>query len=443
MNYTLFFILLGLLGIASLWIGKRAGRGAKTNEDYFLAGRGLSLFPLAMTLLATQLGGGALLGSAEEAYTRGWSVFFYPLGMVLGLLFLGLGFGAKMRKLNLSTVAEIFEKVYGSVPLRKVASLLSIACLFFVLTANGIASKKLFISLGIQGNWLYTLFWLTVVVYTSFGGLKGVVNTDVMQAIFILIALSIVGLFFFFGVESDQVAETIVQTTGDIPWLSWLLMPLLFMLIGQDMGQRCFSAKGPRTISIASVIASLLLFGGCLCPIFLGSKAAELGITVPEGGSVLVSAAIAMTNPIVATLLAVAILMAIISTVDSLLCSISSNLVFDFPLLKKRKILFAQGITFTLGMLTYLLSFLFDNVLSMMILSYELSAALLFVPIFAALFMKKGNRRSALFAMLLGAFGFLMLREVPYKEIWTLLLAASGYVIGAIVTKREESLSKL
>lgn len=116
MNIKLFFSLLLILGIASIWLGRRASSGQKTNEDYFLMGRKLGLFSLVMTLLATQIGGGALMGASEEAYSQGWGVLFYPLGMVLGLCVLGFGYGAKLRRLNLTTVPEIFEKIYRSPP---------------------------------------------------------------------------------------------------------------------------------------------------------------------------------------------------------------------------------------------------------------------------------------------------------------------------------------
>ncbi|NGX53954.1 MAG: Sodium/pantothenate symporter, partial [Chlamydiae bacterium] len=140
MNIPLFIFLLSSLGVAFIWLGKKASGQVKSQEDYFLGGRSLGLFPLAMTLLATQLGGGVLMGGAEEAYRSGWMVICYPLGAVLGLLLLGLGFGAKLRRLNITTIAEIFEKIDGSKRLRKAASSLSFISLFMILVGQGISA---------------------------------------------------------------------------------------------------------------------------------------------------------------------------------------------------------------------------------------------------------------------------------------------------------------
>nr|MCH9690309.1 sodium:solute symporter family protein [Gammaproteobacteria bacterium] len=186
MNIRLFFGLLVGVATLSLWLGKRASSGQKNNEDYFLMGRKLGLFALFMTLLATQVGGGALIGAAEEAYAKGWTVLFYPLGMVLGLLVLGCGYGAKMRRLNLTTVPEIFDKIYRAPNLRQIASLLSIASLYFILVAQAIAARKFFFSLGFAGPYLFVGFWIVLTLYTVLGGLKAVVSTDILQALFIL-----------------------------------------------------------------------------------------------------------------------------------------------------------------------------------------------------------------------------------------------------------------
>ena len=145
MNITLFLSVVVLLTCAYVWIGKRASNELETTEDYFLMGRKLSLFPLMFTLLATQLGGGTLLGAAQEAYSKGWIVLLFPLGSCLGLFVLGIGFGKKLRDLNVSTLAEVFEKIFLSQLLRKIASILSMLSLFFILVSQGIVAKKFFI----------------------------------------------------------------------------------------------------------------------------------------------------------------------------------------------------------------------------------------------------------------------------------------------------------
>jgi SSS family solute:Na+ symporter len=437
MNYPLFFFLLFVLGAGCLWIGKKASAQTHNNDDYFLAGRTLGVIPLMMTLLATQLGGGALMGAAEEAYTRGWIVLCYPLGMVLGLLVLGLGFGAKIRKLQLTTVAEIFEKIYHSPGLRKLASLLSIISLFLILVAQGIAARKFFLALGFESNLLFSLFWGTLIIYTMMGGLRAVVNTDILQASFILLSFLIV-IIGYFVCQTD--AHIIVSTVSSnshsfssVPWLTWLLMPLLFMLIEQDMGQRCFAARRPGIVSLSSCLAAGILFLTCLCPIYFGTRAGELGISIPEGSSALIASVKALTNPIVSTFMIVAILMAIISTADSLLNSISSNLSCDFSIFRSEKIKLTRLLTCGVGLSTLGLSFLFDNVVSVLMFSYELSVSILFVPILMGVLWKRPKKFSAIIAIFFGGLGFLLFRDWSFKELWSLGFSFIGFCLTEVV----------
>ncbi|MCP5469315.1 MAG: sodium:solute symporter family protein [Chlamydiales bacterium] len=398
MNLTLLFSLLTFLGISQLWIGKKSQ--SQDHDDYFLMGRRLGLFSLVMTLLATQIGGGMLLGAAEEAYRYGFGALFYPLGMVVGMVILGCGFGAKFRKLELSTIAEVFEKVYGSTRLRKIASLLSIVSLFFILAAQAIAARKFFISIGFETHLLFVATWAILVIYTAFGGLKAVVRTDILQASFIIAS---------FGIASFGRRPEFTPFVGEsVPWATWLFVPLAFMLIEQDMGQRCFAAKSPKTVTFASFIAAGALLLISLFPITVGVAARSAGLEIPQGGSVLIFAIAAFTNPTILTILVAAILMAIVSTSDSLLSAISSNLACDF--LSKGSLLSCRLLTLAIGMGTLVFSFFFDNVVRMLMFAYELSVYVLLIPVLMALLFKRPSKKIAIAAMVVGGLWKLWLR---------------------------------
>lgn len=107
MNISVFISLLFGLQLFYWFVGRRASKNLKDKEDYFLAGKNVRLFPLMMTFLATQVGGGVILGAADEAYRFGWLVLLYPLGTVLGLILLGSGIGRKLAGFQVSTVAQL------------------------------------------------------------------------------------------------------------------------------------------------------------------------------------------------------------------------------------------------------------------------------------------------------------------------------------------------
>lgn len=443
MKFSIFISLLFGLQFFYCFIGLRVSKKVNSKEDYFLAGKNVRLFPLMMTFLATQVGGGIILGAADEAYQFGWPVIFYPLGAALGLILLGVGMGRKLAEFQVSTVAQIFEVVYRSAMLRKIASVLSVISLFMILVAQIIASHKFLVSLGFNNIPLFILFWTIVIIYTTQGGLRAVISTDIVQASF----FSIVFLLCFGFVLYSDPSVSALQTPqwGEVLPISsklcgWLLMPLFFMIIEQDMGQRCFAGTSPQVVSKASFLAGMGTLLICIIPVFFGCLANAIGLEIPQGSSVLMLTIAKITNPWITALIGCAILAAIISTATSLINAISSNISSDFQLSlfqKMHTVGMARLITCIISITAIFFAFYFDNIVDLLMQSYELSVSCLFIPLLIALFKKQGSFLSALMAILFGLIGFFLFRIHPIgfpKEIASILLSLSGFSCGEMIT---------
>jgi SSS family solute:Na+ symporter len=175
------------------------------------------------------------------------------------------------------------------------------------------------------------------------------------------------------------------------------------------MGQWCFAAKNSRVVSKAALIASGLLMIFAITPIFFGVLAAQQGITVPQGSSVLIEAVQALTNPLVTTCIMFAVLMALISTANSLLCSVSSIIVCDFSKTNKT-VLFSKCITLSVGLFALLFSFMFSHIVPILMFSYELAVCVLFVPVVMAVWSKNPKKNAALLSMTIGGISFILLQ---------------------------------
>lgn len=453
MDIASFILILIALQIVCLVVGGRSSKGIKTQEDYFLAGKKIRFFPLMMTFLATQLGGGVILGAAEEAYQFGWTVLLYPLGGTLGLLLLGSGVGRRLSQMNVSTIAQIFETVYKSTTLKKIASMLSMLTLFMIFAAQIVGSKKFMMSLGIESQWLFIFFWAVVIIYTVVGGLKAVVSTDLVQAAFFvtifLLTFGYVG--YFSEVSPRQVFEmgwnTETFAFDSSKLIGWILLPLLFMVIEQGMGQRCFAADCSKTVSKATIGAAIgsLIIG--VIPVFLGIFGKGLGIIPPKGASILMMTIMQTTTPLITAFVGCAVLAAIISTADSLINAISSNLSQDFEgIFNNKNVRVSQGLSILIALGGIFFSFFFDNIVDMLILSYEFSLSCLFIPIFIGLFKKEGNMLSAALAIACGAAAFTIFKIVPIpfpKEVMSILISLLGFGVGELIIKFREGVKKL
>jgi SSS family solute:Na+ symporter len=441
MNTYLFLLLLFGLQIACFFLGIKKSKGQKGSSDYFLAGRSVGFFPLMMTFIATQVGGGLVLGACEEAYKYGFIVLLYPLGATLGLILLGLGMGRKLHQMRVSTIAELFEIVYESKFLRKFASMLSVLSLYMILAAQFIASHKFMKAIGVENELYFILFWTIVIVYTAFGGLKAVIATDLLQAGFFILSFLFCLGFVCYEHPSFPVFNFEPTSFDSSKLVGWLFMPLLFMLIEQDMGQRCLGAKNQKTVTLATIGAAVATLFICSIPVLFGVLAKCLNIEIQSGSSVFMSFMVNYTNPALTALMATAILVAIISTADSLINAIGSNLGSDFGGTLKLKT--SQVLAALIGISGIFFSYYFDNIVDLLIQSYELSISALFVSIFACLFKKRGHKISAGLSISFGFVSFFLFRFLEItnqKELTSVALSFLGYLIGEWMVYKKFSL---
>lgn len=434
MNTTLFVISILLLQGICWWVGKKSSKNANTENDYYLGGRNIGLFALTMTFFATQVGGGLVIGAAQESFRFGWWVLFYPLGQVAGLLLLGLGIGKLLARFQVSTVAQIFEVYYRSPLLKKLVSFFSILSLFMILAAQVLASKHFLITLGMDATWLFLLFWGLLISYTAMGGMKSVIATDLIQA------------FFFVGVFILAFATALSSGLPLIPEIpasdippgkinGWLFMPLLFTFIEQDMAQRCFGARSPSILSKGAIYAGIATLFICGIPVYFGVLGQYLG--TGNEGSVLMLSVSAATTPWIASLVGCAVLAAILSTANALINAVGSNLSEDFSIAKTPSS--RRWMACAIGACAIFASFCFTNVVDLLILSYELSVNCLVVPLLGALFLKRtGSLPAALASIGAGAVGYFLIHTIGLPELFGIGCSATAYVAGVWLTRLAE-----
>jgi solute:Na+ symporter, SSS family len=464
-NIPVFLAMFSVLGIIYLILGIAASTKIKNVTDYFLASRDLGLQALTFTLVATQIGGGMLLGTADASYKVGYYGIFYTLGMSIGFIILGFGLASKLRSFNVATTAELFEVKYKSAPLRKIASLASALCMIGLLVGQIVASHNLFNALGIGSDLILFIFWIFVIVYTVTGGLKAVVITDVFQVVF-LIAI-VTGAFFyvlsgegssFFSISTMLERQSTfsfgkLDLYANIPIL---VASALYPLFGQDLAQRFFSAKTKKVAAVSALLASLIMILFSFVPVYFGMKAKMMGFAIPEGTSVFMSVVSALCNDVVVALIACALVAAVTSTADSLLCAISSNIAQDFDysgLTSKSKLFISKVVTVLAGCIAMVLAYYSSNILGVLIQSYELLISSLFVSVFVCFFTSRLEAIAAYLSIGSGILAFGILNFVPFSYpegtmsliglIVPLAISSVAYLIGHVGAKLNRSVRQI
>ena len=412
---------------------------AKEKTDYFLANRSLKWPALLGTFLGAQIGGGFILGNTEVSFHHGLFGSMYGVGIAIGMLLLGSGFGAKLRTLNVGTLPELLKAKYGSSSFQKIASLVSILSLAGGLMCQAIGLKMFLISLGFGGPLVYLLAWFSVVLYTTYGGLLAVVWTDTIQALIMISMLVITCVSALCPHMPTIIAQAAAMDHGMTGMsLSALLFPLCFIFVQQDMAQRCFAAKTPRDASVSCILTaiSLLILTGIPTMCGIIGSAMELH---PDNGSIFMQVMQRIAHPAVFVMASSAVLLAIVSTASAILLALSSNVSHDMTKGRHR------GHVWTLiaGLVASFGPYISDDIIGGLVVSYEISVGALFIPIICAVMTKKTSlpKEAAIGAALLGSLGVILSQ---YSQMSFLGLAApfilspAGFAIGWVVFKPKE-----
>lgn len=201
------YIVFALMLLASSVIGVYFAYGGKQSntKEYLMAGRDMTWFPVFVSLLASYLSAITLLGVPSEIYTYGLQYIvlcfsYFILVTVAGVIFLPLFY-----KLQVVSANEYLER-------RFTPGIRSLGCTLFMLQYILYLSVVLYApSLALEAVAGVPL-WATIIstglvctFYTTLGGMKAVIWTDVFQAgvmVTGLIVVLIVGV-----VELDGFAE--------------------------------------------------------------------------------------------------------------------------------------------------------------------------------------------------------------------------------------------
>ena len=195
-------VIVYLLGIMAL--GAYFARGQKGSESYFLAGRSMGWFPIAISLVATLVSTTSFLAFPSEAYEHDLKIVAYIFGVPLALLIVTKVFIPFYQRLQITSAYEYLERRFN-LGLRTITSLLFIFMrLIWMAVAVYAASLAAVSMMGLQRNDLPKIIFaigILATIYVTVGGMKAVIWTDVVQFFIFFGALIGCCVFVIFKLE--------------------------------------------------------------------------------------------------------------------------------------------------------------------------------------------------------------------------------------------------
>ncbi|MEF2231677.1 MAG: sodium/pantothenate symporter [Pseudodesulfovibrio sp.] len=457
-------------GVA-LW-ARRKGDSSSTQqgflEDYFIGGRSLGGFVLAMTIIASYTSASSFVGGPGVAYRLGLSWVLLAMIQVpttfLTLGILGKRFAIMARKTQSVTITDYLRARYDSDAMVILCSLALIVFFMAAMLAQFIGGARLFQAVtGYPYVVGLALFGLSVVLYTAVGGFRAVALTDAIQGVVMIVAVVVILLAVIKaggGMEQCMAAlkridPGLITPTGPKEALPqpfilsfWVLVGLGVLGLPQTT-QRCMAYRDSRAMHDAMVVGTLIIGFMILCAHLAGALGRAVLPDLPAGDLAMPSLIVGLLSPGWAGVFIAGPLAAIMSTVDSMLLLVSAAIIKDLYIhyrlggdasrmttgsLKKASLI----CTVVVGLLVFVAAMEPPDLLVWInLFAFGGLEAVFLCPIVLGLYWEGGNAAGALSSMILGVGTFIALTILKpamggvHAIVPATLVALAAYVIGS------------
>lgn len=346
------YVALGVLGLGYLTflvaVALNAGRKQRLggSDEYWLGGRKFGGVTTGFTFGASQISASGVIGAAGLGYGVGSTftiLIVFALLLVYPIVFFVVG--PRIRRatgrLSALTIPDFLGKHFDSKSIRTVAALLIIVLVLPVLVVQYRAAG-LMLNTVFDVSYHYSVFIVGVLVaaYAAYGGYRAVAHSDVLQGAFMLgglILLSLAVIVDFGGLgtlvgEFESVAPELLTPTGLMTPVVGIGIFISFAiaLFGQPyIVKRMFTVADRRSAFAGGLVIAMAIQLLAICAVIAAMAGRVRYPDLANPDSVIFRVAIDFLSPWVAALLLLALLAALMSTVDSALLVVGSSLVED------------------------------------------------------------------------------------------------------------------
>lgn len=414
-----------------IWIGVSVVRAKEKNSkiDSFLAAdRNMNLVQTTSSAAATDIGGGFSIAMGGLGFTLGvsgsWMIAVSGLSVVMVSFLMVPKVKRWSDKVKGLTTGDLFEARFDRRTGTLAAVVIGLAWFTFVGGQIIAGGKLLQVTLNMNLTFAVLLSGAIILAYTTMGGLKAVIYTDVFQMFVLMIGIVFIavpiGLIEVGGwgamvekFNSSPETEDLLNW-GAVGWqqmLGWFFAVFPVWFISIAAMQRIVAARDVKTAQRGFFLTGipiewpLFAIGSTMIGLiarFLIPDLADPELATPMIIMQLLPAGIA-------GLVIAAYIAAVMSSADS--CLMGPVAIFTNDIYKKylkpqssqeQLVRVARYTTIFLGILAIATAYLIPNVLDLILYAYTFGSAGIFFPMLGLLFWRRTTATGAFWSMLLG-----------------------------------------
>lgn len=440
--------IVGLYLLTTLVIGLWQSKHINSMQDYTIASRSYSTFVIIATLAASWFGGGTSIGKVEKIYNHGTVYLLTTVGIIFQLILMSEVIVKRFKPyMGLLTIGDIMEKMYGKTA--KICTGFFGVIISISFLGTQIAGLGYFMTAIFKINMLSAVLiaYGIVIIYSTFGGIRSVVITDVFQFLVIVFMIPTLVVFALNRLDPSRTffaqipAEKLNFTDISYEHYKYFYMMLVFtvptlipmavqrILMSRDIKQSQNSFRWSILIMVIIAIAMTII-------------ALSATITMPNiNANQIIPVMIRDLMPIgIKGIIVAGFLAIIMSSADSFLHSSGICFVYDFltPMLNKKlsaknELLLTKILTFIIGSLSIITAIYTKSLVETVHRGFGFWMPAVLVPLLAGLFAVKRNKNAYLGSLIFGSLAVLIsiYMDVVNAGVTLIGLLASltGYLI--------------
>ncbi len=266
---------------AVVGIGSLVSRRKEQGDDFFLAGRTMPVWAVAVSTLATAVSAATFIGGPQQGYRGDLSYLTFKFAGLAAFIIVGFVFLPAIFRAGTPSVYGLITQRFGTQAGGSAAVMFGIGRLL----ASG---ARLFmtaipfslVAFGDAGGGSLALSILLVAsaacVYTVLGGVRAVIWTDVLQACVLVgtVAIAVSLLWMRLEMPLPEVVHRL-DGAGKLKMIDWsfswtnpytvwgaAIGMTLFLIAAygtdQDLAQRLLTCRSPRRAALAGIMSNLI-----------------------------------------------------------------------------------------------------------------------------------------------------------------------------------------